>query len=301
MIRHKMMRSAANNTPSLYDFTNATFDSSIVGSTGPSLAQAISSMSGTGVTLWNSNTDFFDTSSGIQLWTVPQTATYTIEVWGARGSRTKNAYLGGYGAKMKGDFKLISGEIIKILVGQTGGMSYGGGGGGTFVVRTPYTTNESILVIAGGGNSGSPWGNTPIHASSGTAGVAGTSGVLGGTNGSGGNSVAGVWGGGGFLTGPQGTDNCSSSTKPSSFQTGGFGGLTCNSIGGFGCGSGSDGCCYGASGAGGGYSGGGGTSSSSQSGGAGGSYNNGTNQININGGDSGAYQAGNGLVIITKI
>ncbi|XP_078660924.1 uncharacterized protein LOC144905240 [Branchiostoma floridae x Branchiostoma belcheri] len=96
---------------------------------------------------------------GIQLFTVPETGNYSIEVAGAAGgwdSANSNKGNRGYGALMKGTFELYKGEVLKILIGQegaetTGGLS-AGGGGGTFVawfINTP-------LIIAGGGG-GMQW------------------------------------------------------------------------------------------------------------------------------------------------
>lgn len=134
-------------------------------------------------------------------------------MWGARGGNGPgNTYWGGYGARMRGDFSLAAGSVIKILIGQTGGQSYGGGGDGTFVA----TSANVPLIVAGGGT-------------------------------------------------------------------------------------GSDGCCMGASGSGGGYTGGPGSTKSSGYGGAGGSYNNGTNQSNDAGNTGTATLAGNGKCIITKL
>jgi hypothetical protein len=284
--------------PVLYDFTAATFTSGgVSGSTGPSLTSARNGLTGTGVDTWKNNTAFFNTTNGIQYWVVPKSGTYRIEAWGAQGGG--GGYGGGFGARISGEFTLSMGETIRILVGQQGGTSYGGGGGGTFVVRTPFNTNAAILAIAGGGNTASPWSSTLRHAVVTTSGAS-SSAYAGGTDGNGGNSNAGVYGGAGFLTNAQGSDSCSA-TRPQAFVNGGTGGVSCNSIGGFGGGSATDGCCYGASGAGGGYSGGGGTSSSSQYGGAGGSYNSGANQSNNEGNTGTANLAGNGRVIITLI
>jgi len=166
---------------------------------------------------------------------------------------------------------------------------------------TAVATNANVpLIVAGGGNSTSAWSSQVVHATTSTSGVNGSY-AGAGSGGNGGSSTAGVWGGAGFYGNPTGTDSCSSSTRPQSFTNGGLGGLSCNSIGGFGGGSASDGCCYGASGAGGGYSGGAGTSSSSQYGGAGGSYNAGTNQSNDNGGSGTATLAWGGQCIITLL
>jgi hypothetical protein len=283
--------------PSLYDFTSAKFTpGGQYGSTGPSLVQARSGLVGTGVDTWKTNTEYFNTSAGIQLWTVPQDGDYTIETWGARGGNGQgNNYFGGYGSRMKGTFTLVKGDVLKILVGQQGASSYGGGGGMTAVA----TTTNTPLIVSGGGNPTSPWSSTIVHATTNTTGQSG-SGYAGGTNGNGGTTGAGVWGGAGFLGNATGNANCSGNI-PQSFVNGGAGGTTCNGFGGFGGGSGTDGCCYGASGAGGGYSGGGGTSGSSQYGGAGGSYNTGEDQSNENGNLGTATLNGPGQVIITLL
>jgi hypothetical protein len=281
----------------LYSFTTATFTSGgISGRYGPSLTDARTGLTGPETSVWKSNTQFFNTSSGIQLWTVPKTGTYTIEVWGARGGNaTNNNYWGGYGARMKGTFSLTAGAVLKILVGQSGGASYGGGGGMTAVA----TSTNTPLIVAGGGNCTSPWSSSVSNATTSTTGVAIYTSA--GSNGNGGNSSAGAWGGAGFTGNPTGTDSCNAGARPSSFINGGDGAASCNSIGGFGGGSPTDGCCYGASGAGGGYSGGSGTTGSGQYGGGGGSYNSGTNQSNDNGGTGSATLAGNGKAIITFV
>lgn len=282
--------------PDLYAFTDATFSpGGAVNKTGPTLSQARTGLTGTGVSVWKNDTLYFNTSGGIQLWTVPADGDYRIETWGASGGGYGSA-IGGYGSRMRGDFTLTSGDVIKILVGQTGGASYGGGGGMTAVA----TNTNTPLIVSGGGNTTSAWHSTRSHATTNTTGVNGSSGMAGGSGGAGGNSSAGSFGGAGFTGNPTGGDSCSA-TRPLSFTNGGTGGYSCNAIGGFGGGSASDGCCYGASGAGGGYGGGGGTSSSSQYGGGGGSYNNGANQSNSNGNTSGAQLSGNGVCTITKL
>lgn len=93
-------------------------------------------------------------SNGIQQWTVPYTGDYRIEAVGAAGGygkKSNNGQYRGRGAKMVGTFSLSKGEIIRILVGQEGGINYAdyaaGGGGGTFVVRGSNTP----LIVAGGG------------------------------------------------------------------------------------------------------------------------------------------------------
>ena len=243
------------------------------------------------------------TTNGIQRWTVPATGSYTIEIWGARGgSETNSTYAGGYGARMKGTFTLTQSDILKIMIGQSGGP-YGGGGGMTAVA----TSSDSPLIVAGGGNTLSPWSSVAVNATTSTTGVNGSySGA--GSGGNGGSSTAGVWGGAGFYGNPTGSVSCSNApTAPQSFTNGGVGGEnpSCGgqSTGGFGGGSAIDPCCHGASGAGGGYSGGAGTSGGGQYGGAGGSYNNGGNQSNNNGNESTAQRSwpNSGQCIITKI
>ena len=278
----------------LYAFVDATFTSGgVSGVSGPSLAQARTGISSTDDDTWKADTSYFNTLDGIQLWTVPADGDYRIETWGASGGGYSGT--GGYGSRMRGDFTLTSGDVIKILVGQTGGPSYGGGGGMTAVA----TNSNTPLIVSGGGNVNSPWSSTISHATTSTTGQSGSA-YGGGSGGAGGNSNAGVYGGAGFTGNPPGSDSCSAS-RPQSFINGGTGGQSCNATGGFGGGSATDGCCYGASGAGGGYSGGGGTSSSSQYGGGGGSYNNGANQSNSNGNSGGAQIAGNGKCTITRI
>ena len=85
---------------------------------------------------------------------MPYTGDYRIEAIGATGgydSHANSTQYRGRGARMIGTFSLNKGEVIRILVGQEGGVSVrikaSGGGGGTFVVRGANTP----LIIAGGG------------------------------------------------------------------------------------------------------------------------------------------------------
>ena len=279
----------------LYNFTDATFTSNgLQGRTGPSLSQARAGLSGTGTDDWKNNTEFFNTTNGIQLWTVPETATYTIE---AVGAGAFNYRQGGNGARLRGTFDLDGGEVIQILVGQqptSGGEgSQGGAAGGTFVTRAPHNTNASILVIAGGGGGGHNNGLQPNSNgnSAGTAGRQATSpGSAGGTNGNGGGGTN-AGGGGGFFTnggnGGQGRGGFA-------YVNGGFGsneGGTAD--GGFG-GGGSSGSSHGAGA--GGYSGGGGSGGFPWHGGGGGSFSNGiTTDRRLD-----TATAANGYVLITK-
>jgi hypothetical protein len=297
----------------LYVFTTATFTrGTATGRTGPSLSVAIAGLTGPEVDTWKNNIAFFNTSSGIQLWTVPASGTYRIAASGAQGGPSFDR-VGGFGASMQGDFVLTAGEVLRILVGQQGlaGGASTGGGGGSFVVRSPYNTTGSILVIAGGGG-GAADGTSSLDRNGvgGTTANSGTSGRdnlrAGGTSGSGGTGTSGAWGGagGGGFTGNGGNALQSGSTVANSggfsFTNGGTGGASGTSYpgdGGFGGGGGSS---WGAGG-GGGYSGGAaddsqGSSSDKEGGGGGGSFNSGTNQSN-----TGGVQSGHGQVIITRL
>lgn len=289
--------------PALYAFTTATFRPATTGRFGPTLAEAKTGVTGdANVAVWRDSTTYFNvTATGIQTWVVPQNGSYTIEVWGAQGGNgAGNTYWGGYGARMKGTFTLTGGDTLKILVGQSGGASYGGGGGMTAVA----TSANTPLIVAGGGNTASAWSSSLRHGISTTT-VGGTGDgytANGGTAGSGGGTGPyGTCSGGAGFTG-DGVSN-GYNAAPLSFVNGGTGNINgcSNSIGGFGGGSASDGCYYGQSGPGGGYSGGGAASTSSQTGGAGSSYNAGTAQDNSDGNVGTAVLAGNGKCIITKL
>ena len=299
---------------------------------GPTLSQMQSTYSPS----WTNNTNYLNSfGQGVQLWTVPETATYQIHAYGASGGATPS-FRGGYGWQIRGDFQLIRGEIIRIVVGQVGASgphtqaSSGyscSGGGGTFVVRTPYNTTASVLVVAGGGGGASEnsWTNIAgLHAQASSSGVnGGASNFAGGSSGSGGyGTYAG--GGAGFSGDGQnaGVPVAKSFTNGNSETTAYTSGLnhcvggggeddwgsypTYLAWGGFGGGGGGGGL---ASGGGGGYSGGGaGNWTSNQQGGGGGSYNNGSNQYSARKANPGIppmsiidTHSVNGMVIITKL
>lgn len=308
----------------LYGFTAATFSTGgQTGRFGPALTTARDGLTGPEVETWKNNTEFFNTTDGIQLWTVPTTGTYRIEAWGAQGGR--NFSYGdpaGLGAQMRGDFTLTKGEILRILVGQAGidvttTCGGAGGGGGTYVVRAPFNNNDSILVIAGGGGAV----GTDPGTRAGIGGTTSTSGtnsngnnVAGGTSGAGGNqppgtpcSTAYVSGSGsGFFTnggGPDGGPGNGDTGGGFSFVNGGNGGRVSTGNGGNADGSfGGGGKGYYGAGAGGGYSGGGGGRGMAcncdtwRGGGGGGSFNSGANQSNV-----GSTRIGPGEVQITLL
>ena len=278
---------------SLYDFTSHTFTN--CGATdreGPTLAECKSSYD----VSWEDNTDYFNVPSdaGIQYWTVPQSTTYTIEVWGAQGGNTSSA-TGGLGARMRGDFTLSSGTVLKILVGQQGGgHTYDAGGGGTFVVQKTGSnaTDITALIIAGAGGGSNTWSSVGDNGAPGDIGTAGTHG-LNNTNGTPGDDGTGGSGsysscGAGLLTNGEAASWYTNTTGGGyAFVNGGMGGERISDVkvvGGFGGGGSAHGnSCIGGAG-GGGYSGGTGSNSQCNSGGGGGSYNSGSNKSNSGGG-----------------
>lgn len=215
----------------LYDFTTFTFTNvNVTGSNPPSLSQFLARY--TGSATWTANSAYFTTESayrGYQVWTVPQTAIYEIEVAGAStGRHTQSGNKIGSGSKMRARFTLEQNQKLLILVGQqsgdanSAGFSAVGGGGGTYVV--PSGSNSSSinpLIVAGGGGGNGFWTTaTPLNAYSSsqafgrttTYGGSSSFGELGGTNGRGGrshisSSVNGYdgGGGGGFATGISGS------------------------------------------------------------------------------------------------
>lgn len=298
--------------PALYAFTTATFTPG--GAThrlGPTLTQARSGITAASGTTWVSNTSYLNVigiQGGIILWTVPETATYSIDAYGAQGG-VAGLYLvdGGLGARIKGDFALTEGQVLALVVGQKGrndgGGNWGGGGGGGSFVWINGSTSAP-LIAAGGGGSGGQGSNATAGGQTTTSGGAGGNGAAGGTSGLSG-SASGVCGGGngsGWFGGT--TQGCGGSTVWQPIYTDPTGASAASlgqtsdysatyAAGGFGGGQGA----YGGGGGGGGYSGGGSAGwSYSYYGGGGGSYNAGTNQTN-----TGATRSGSGQIIITKL
>ena len=277
-----------------YTFTNC----SATGQFGPTQGQVTAAYSNTTLSgLVTINTQ------GIQEWLVPSTATYTIEVSGAKGGDLPG-YTGGYGATMIGTFSLTSGQQLKIVVGQmgidiSGSNVASGGGGGSFVTDN----NNTPLIIGGGGGGRRNTSGSPSHGNTSTSGSNSCGGGAGGSNGNGGSSSEPYGGGtggpgGGLLTNGGPCGNCSSTSIGIAFVNGAAGGYANGgsaSSGGFGCGGGGCWCYRGTPGGGGGYSGGG-SGSNDGCGGGGGSYNNGTNQQNTTG-----LNTGMGAVIITQL
>lgn len=303
----------------LYEFTEATFTpGNTFGATGPSLAEARNGLSGPEASQWKNNTEFFNTSAGIQQWTVPVNGIYRIEALGARGGNNSSGHLGGLGARMSADFTLVEGQILQILVGQRGNdagyaCSGNSGGGGTFVVEqvSGTLTNSNILIVAGGGGGGG-LGAITQNRKNGTTGNNGLTGDgsaesgAGGTSGNGGGAGTGcvVSSGGGAGVFGNGLTGNGGGAGGQSFVNGGAGGVNGSNSSGTSTGGGFGGAGGGerGGGGGGGYSGGGGgglvtcACANLASGGGGGSFNNGANQSNSSG-----INATDGQVTITLL
>ncbi|MGE5456089.1 MAG: immunoglobulin-like domain-containing protein [Ignavibacteriales bacterium] len=277
-----------NVLESTFTFTNA----GVTGRYGPTQAQLNTAYTGTSLA------GKVTSSNGIQLWTVPNTGVYQIEVWGAQGGGTA----GGKGARMRGDFNLTAGQVLKILVGQMGittdNTNAAQGGGGSFVALNDNT--PLIISGGGGGNSGSIYSTAQPDGQIGTTGGYGrdtnTNTGSPGVNGYGGYESQNGHGGGGFY-GPANTTQ-----GGLAFIDGGTGGYYGAGLeGGFGGGGSTAATTYPRGGGGGGYSGGGGarsdtTSTSYATAGGGGSYNAGSNQSNNSG-----VRTGAGLIVITRV
>ena len=170
-----MFRGRTFSAPTLYSFTSHTFthcEISGIGSfsTGPSLSDCITEYGNfspwADTTLFSVTGTSANSNLGIQKWTIPETATYTIEAFGASGGRSTSAptvsdFGRKKGARVKADWSLNKGDVLFIIVGQTGGnaVKMGGGGGGTYVIKAegPAATasfnsdSNIVLVVAGGG------------------------------------------------------------------------------------------------------------------------------------------------------
>ena len=259
-----------SESSSLYSFTTQTFtDCGATGRNGPTLSDCTGDAYYTDS--WTDNTSYFNVPSdaGIQNWTVPKNGTYTIEVWGAQGGEDSE----GYGARMKGDFNLSSGAVLKILIGQRGqrhSYAMSGGGGTGWQGSTRHETTDGDTLEAGRPGY---YNNNSLN--------------NGGTDG--GGAGAGFTGNGDASNDSRG----GTPVEPKSFTNGGVGGYTPSNYfddaeyGGFGGGA-ADG--WGGAAGVGGYFGGGSDYNSGWSGG-GGFYNLGTNQSNSVGANSGDGKA----------
>jgi len=294
-----------------YTFTNA----SAVGVTGPSQVQVDAAYVAT-----NLAGNVTVVGQGMQEWTVPVTANYSISAAGASGGFTPNA-LGGQGREITVNVTLTAGDVIRITVGQEGGRAEfstpgyaGGGGGGTFIIN--QTTGNPILIVGGGGGAGEGNGSyvavlNGVDAAdyniedgtdgTGYAGSWSTAGI-GGVAGAGGTTASGGSGGGGYTgDGQLGTFGGNIGNSYTNGTAGGTnkvlaGVFTLDIPGGFGGGAGAGiHSNFEANGGGaGGYSGGGGSNTRVGSGGGGGNFYIG-NYV------SSSLNTGHGQAVITVI
>lgn len=324
---------ADNSTQGLYSFTNFTFtNATSTGRNGPTYAQMLAAY--TGSATWASNTSYFSSSiRGIQNWTVPQNATYRITAAGAKGGNSPSVNLsGGLGAIIVTDISLTQGQILSIVIGQSGSdrstntgtntqFNAAAGGGGTFV----YDSSSITYYVAVGGGGGAAATTTALFSNqlsasgkfdttSGSTIIIGSgfyaSGGVGGNGG--GRSTRNILYGGpgaGVLSSGSSANNTQGLSRTGNWL-GGSTGSTSNlnaREGGFGGGgaagdgdAGADGNTIGLAGGGGGYSGGaaGGNSGQSNSsyGGGGGSYYIGSF---VSGASN--WNNGHGYVTITKL
>jgi len=278
----------------LYSFTTFTFSNAgATGNVGPTYTQVKSAYSATS---WTQNPSYLNVvTQGYQLWTVPQTGSYTIQVAGAAGGSSTAS--NGLGNIISSTVTLTVGDQINICVGQKGTSRTaigGGGGGGSFVVWS----NGTPIVIAGGGggtSTGYPTYGPGINGTSDTSGTKdGAMQGQGGTNGLGGTTASdssisfyghggsgsGLLGDGGYITGGtpsyHGKGGLSFANGLVGGAAGGYGSTYQGGDGGFGGGGGGGGSTdsRSCSGGGGGYSGGAGgnVTSATDGGGGGGSY-----------------------------
>jgi hypothetical protein len=284
----------------LYTFTSHTFtNAGVTGRFGPNLSQIRSAYTSQS---WAQNSSYLNiVYQGVQEWTVPATGNYQITLSGAAGGLGSGSRCSGsgpvyrgFGRIIRGTISLTQGEVICLVVGQSGGVGSGGwnlgGGGASYVFRK---TGSQLLFAAAGAGAGNQWtlasGQDGNFSTSGGNGD-GSSPGSGGTNGNPGTGVQnGNYGSGGNAT--LSGDNASAGggsfgNYGSSFQ-GGAASSTTSGAGGFGCGGGaaSGSSAAAGGGGGGGYSGGGG----------GGSYTS-CSSVTGRGGGGGSY----GIVSITN-
>jgi uncharacterized repeat protein (TIGR02543 family) len=122
------------------------------------------------VTLYAKWKPGLDTSSpGNTTWTIPETTTYVIEVWGAQGSKAASTSVyneAGKGGYSKGEINLTAGQTLDLTIGARDGGGAGGtrhagaiGGNGNILTdpgspgggRSGVKLNNAWLIVAGGG------------------------------------------------------------------------------------------------------------------------------------------------------
>jgi len=287
-----MLVSGFINGQTTYSFTNA----GATGNTGPSQGQVNTAYLAT-----NLNGSVTIVTTGIQRFVIPSNGIYEIEAWG--GGNTNCT-----GAKLKGTFNLIAGDVLNIAVGHQANPS--GGHGGSFVSIGPTLNTSTALIVAGGGGGNHDGtfksiNNNATYSTSGNPGTTGFGGapMMGGQTNTNNTSYGG--GGGGGFTG-NGVNTSNYGIVGSSFINGAMGGPlggNANTLGAFG--GGGSGYTNIEPAGGGGYAGGGGGGYEGQSntgqgsnrfGGGGGSYNSGIVQTTL-----GINNVGYGRVFVTSL
>lgn len=283
-----------SDSGALYNFSTFTFtNATATGRNGPTLAQCQTAYAGSPFI----SSYFSVPTQGFQHWTVPETATYSFVVRGGNGVPSTGASTGaegGQGIILSFRHTLIKGEVLRLIVGQSGTATslHGGGGGASAVLRSPYNTTGSIIAIAGGGGGrraqstgvGIPGASFTTFSGFGTRNNTGSNAAVGTitnnslsstewtptttTLGGGGNAANNNYGDGGAGFNSNGFDDGTIATAVAqsliSTATGGY--STAGSDGGFG--GGGDGAGGNGGGGGGGYTGG----SGGHTAGGGGSY-----------------------------
>jgi len=164
-----------------FTFQGLSNDTPLVGYLGPTYSGLMGSTTYAESPFAN-NTDLFDvTTTGIQVWTVPEDANYSIEA-NSPGGVDQGSGLGHtQGVRITGTVSLTAGRRVYLLPGHPGnpdadGNSSSPGSGGTFLVMVPvgYESNPTqglgqvtlsdVLIVCGGGqrfNDGFLPGNHP--------------------------------------------------------------------------------------------------------------------------------------------
>ncbi|MBO4601123.1 MAG: prepilin-type N-terminal cleavage/methylation domain-containing protein [Bacilli bacterium] len=146
----------------------------------------------------NIGNSYMSSTGEQQIYEVPKTGVYLLEVWGAQGA-SKYDGDGGYGAYAAGEISLTEGQRLMINIGGqgdglTGGYNGGGnggatsnntvigygGGGATSIalssgVLSSFSTNQTNLLIAAAGGGGG--GNTNGSKGGSGGGITGVSGI----------------------------------------------------------------------------------------------------------------------------
>lgn len=240
------------------------------------------------------NQTIYNFSGKIDTFTVPSNVNRIIitAIGAGGGTDLESDFPGGLGALVSGEFDVIPGDKLKLLVGEN--PLRNGGGGGTFVTDL---LNNPLIIAGGGGGSGeldSPEKHGSITEVGGKGGGTGGDGGIDGNGGMANGSSYLSGAGGGLLT--NGANGSSPMIGGTAFVNGGTNVSVSYGDGGFG--GGGTGSGYVVGGGGGGYSGGGaaGNGTGGGVGGGGASYNSGNNKNFI-----AQHNSGHGQIIIELI